>query len=74
MAGVMAGDVQLSRNLRRLMCERGMSVRTLTKKLCNKKSGGLVYAWLNCERNITLYSLRRLKAALGCTWDELLGP
>lgn len=56
------------------MCERGMSVRTLTKKLCNKKSGGLVYAWLNCERNITLYSLRKVKAALGCTWDELLGP
>lgn len=58
-------------NLRRVMAERGMT----QAELCRRTGIGraTIWNWRNGDAQPTLGALRVLHAALGCTWDELLG-
>jgi len=64
-------ESDFARRLRRLMAERGMSIRELSSRSAISQPS--VYKYLNgqCVPNVT--RLRRIRATLGCTWDELLG-
>ena len=65
------GDVALARNMRRLMADRGWSAKRMTYE--TELSRSTVDYLLNGQRGATLAVLRRIRSALGCTWDELLG-
>jgi len=65
------GDMKLARNMRRLMAERGWSAKRMTYEADVSKS--TVDYLLNGQRGATLAMLRKIRSALGCTWDELLG-
>ena len=64
-------DGTIVRNLRRMISERGMTATTVAYKsgLCP----ATVYNYLRGARTPTVDALRKMRAALGCTWDELLG-
>jgi DNA-binding Xre family transcriptional regulator len=64
------GDASLSINLRRLLRVRRMSACDLDRE-CGLSSGA-TEGWLSMRNGITLHSLRLIRRALGCTWDELL--
>lgn len=66
-----ATDPQLAHNLRRLVRERHTTMLDLGAR------AGVSHTTLyDIGRRFspTLHTLRAVKAALGCTWDELLGP
>jgi transcriptional regulator with XRE-family HTH domain len=54
-----------------MISERGMTATTVAYKsgLCP----ATVYNYLRGTRTPTVDALRKIRAALGCTWDELLG-
>lgn len=54
-----------------LMQERRVDVIWLAKRVDLNKN--TIYRYLNAQRQPPLPVLRRIKAALICTWDELLG-
>lgn len=62
-----------ARRLRRLMDVRGLNVKSLLWMMDDSGSPQKVYTWLNGESLPSCESLYALKAALRCTWDELLG-
>lgn len=59
--------------LRRLMDARGLNAKSLLWMMNDSGSMTKVYSWLMGERLPSCESLYALKAALRCTWDELLG-
>ena len=59
--------------LRRLMDVRGLNAKSLLWMMNDGGSTTKVYSWLIGERLPSCESLYALKAALRCTWDELLG-
>ena len=59
--------------LRRLMDVRGLNAKSLLWMMNDSGSTTKVYSWLIGERLPSCESLYALKAALRCTWDELLG-
>ena len=63
-------DMTFVRNMRRLMFERGWSQKRLGIESGVAQS--TVSAVMTGARRPTLPTLRRIKAALGCTWDEML--
>lgn len=56
--------------LYRLLAERGMSQRALTREL-GMDNPGTVWRWVNGKSEPTYIMLRRIKAALGCSYEEL---
>ena len=63
--------MRLARNLRALLDERGWSQ---TRLMYESRIPQTTISAVACGRGgTTLKTLRRLKAALGCSWDELLG-
>jgi transcriptional regulator with XRE-family HTH domain len=64
-------EPDFARNLRRMISERGMTASTVAYKsgLCP----ATVYNYLRGTRTPTVDALRKMRATLGCTWDELLG-
>lgn len=72
MAGVSGGgDEALSRNLRRLMYERGLSVTALARM--TRIAIPTLSKVVNHRNGTTLKTLRAIREALGCSWDALLG-
>ena len=59
--------------LRRLMDVRGLNAKSLLWMMGGVGSTAKIYSWLIGERLPSCESLYALKAALRCTWDELLG-
>lgn len=64
-------DDAFSDNLLRLLEERGMHMTDLDL-MCGLFRG-CTSSWVCGRHKPTLGKLRKLKWALGCTWDELLG-
>ena len=65
------GDAMLADNLLRLMEERGWTQSELARRAHMPPS---MISRLVCKGSgINIPTARRLKAALGCSWDELLG-
>lgn len=56
--------------LYRLLAERGMSQRALAREL-GMDNPETVWRWVNGKCEPTYIMLRRIKAALGCTYEEL---
>lgn len=66
--------IDFSRRLRRLMEQRGLSVKALLWAMNDVNNNtSKVNAWLIGERLPACESLYALKSALRCTWEELLG-
>ena len=64
-------DDDISRNLRRLLYERDMSVKQFSRASgINNQS---VYDYLRGRHEPNCPMLRRIRETLGCTWEELLG-
>lgn len=64
-------DKELRRRLNGILHERDIKMQELVEMT------GLARWTIHMMRtgsNPSLYTLRAVKAALGCTWDELLGP
>ena len=64
-------DSDISRNLKRLLYERDMSVKQFSR--ASGINHASVYDYLNGRHEPNCPMLRRIRATLGCTWDELLG-
>lgn len=64
-------DEQLAIGLWRLLDERGMTQVMLAARAGIGKT--TITNYINGYSGATLHKLRRIKAALGCTWEELLG-
>lgn len=65
---------EFARRFRYLMDRRGLTAKSLLWLMGDQTgSAAKVYVWLNGDRLPSLESLYGLKAALKCTWDELLG-
>lgn len=64
-------DPRFALRLRRMVSERGMSMREFSER--SGVSQPSVYAYANGERVPDVTRLRAIRATLGCTWDELLG-
>ena len=70
-------DPTLVANLRRLMRDRCMRPSDVCKVAC---ASGVhihrvtVYYTISGKHSPTLHTLRAIRTALGCTWDELLEP
>ena len=60
-----------ARNLKRLLYERDMSVKQFSR--ASGINHASVYDYLNGTHAPSYAMLRRIRATLGCTWDELLG-
>lgn len=60
-----------SDNLKRLLADRGESQTSFAKRIGVHQSQ--MSNWVRGANSPTLQTLRKVKAALGCTWDELLG-
>ena len=65
------GPRGLPRNLCRLMAERGWTQARMGIEAGMPQS--TVSAIARGTRTPTLATLRKIRAALGCSWDELLG-
>ena len=61
----------LGKNLRELIADRGESQTSLAKRMGVHQCQ--VSNWVRGAHSPTLQTLRKVRAALGCTWDELLG-
>jgi transcriptional regulator with XRE-family HTH domain len=61
----------LGKNLQKLLADRGESQTSFAKRIGVHQSQ--VSNWVRGANSPTLQTLRKVKAALGCTWDELLG-
>lgn len=62
-------------NLRRMLDERGMSqwaLGRLINPVCPKSGQSAVHSWCRGRTKPTYDSLIDLRAALGCTWEELM--
>ena len=64
-------DMEFARNLRRAMAERGVSAKALAMDTGISRS--TIDYLLSGRRSPTHSTARRIRDALGCTWDELLG-
>ena len=64
-------DGTIARNLRRLLYERGMTVEQFSR--ASGINHASVYDYLRGNHEPNCPMLRRIRATLGCTWDELLG-
>ena len=64
-------EPDFARNLRKLMAERDMSAKQFSR--ASGINHASVYDYLNGRHEPNCPMLRRIRAALGCTWDELLG-
>ena len=60
----------LARNLKRLMCERGLSNIGLSRK--SGVAHERISIILRAKSGITVHTLRKLREALQCTWEDLL--
>jgi len=58
-------------NFKRLLADRGESQTSFAKRIGVHQSQ--MSNWVRGANSPTLQTLRKVKAALGCTWDELLG-
>ncbi len=60
------------RRLKRIMKERGITQKGLAAHMdvANPYS---VWRWVKGEVEPSYVMLKRMKAVLGCTWDELMG-
>lgn len=66
--------MEFSRRLRALMFARGLSIAGLMSVMgCNPHSRTMVTQWVSGRGTPSFESLHRLHAALGCTWEELMG-
>lgn len=65
------GDAEFARRLRRLIRASGKTTDAFADEFGVTRAH--IHRWCNLRNAPTLYSLRRVKAALGCTWEELLG-
>lgn len=66
-----SGDRELAYNLRRIVRERGITLGQVVTD--SGLSPNTVSSMASGKRGATVRSLRRLRAGLGCTWDDLLG-
>ena len=64
-------EPDFARNLRKLMAERDMSAKQFSR--ASGINHASVYDYLNGRHEPNCPMLRRIRATLGCTWDELLG-
>ncbi len=64
-------EPDFARNLRRLLYERDMSAKQFSH--ASGINHASVYDYLNGRHEPNCPMLRRIRATLGCTWDELLG-
>jgi predicted transcriptional regulator len=64
-------EPDFARNLNRLIAERGMTPAQFRER--SGINGTTVYEYLNGTHVPSYAMLRRIRAAIGCTWDELLG-
>ena len=64
-------EPDFARNLRKLMAERDMSAKQFSS--ASGINHASVYDYLNGRHEPNCPMLRRIRATLGCTWDELLG-
>lgn len=60
----------IARNLRRLMYERDLNNAKLSRK--SGISRERLSIILHAKSGITVYTLRKIRDALECTWEELL--
>lgn len=64
------GDESYAASLRRLIGRTGLTQKAFAEK-CDMPYN-TIRAHVTAARDPTLYSLRKIRAGLGCTWDELL--
>ena len=64
-------EPDFARRMRRLMAERDMSVKQFSR--ASGINHASVYDYLRGKHEPNCPMLRRIRATLGCTWDELLG-
>lgn len=62
---------QFARNLKRVMAERGISQVKLS--YATSINGRQIWVWCSGQNLPSLRNLAKMRMALGCTWDELLG-
>lgn len=61
-----------AKRLVRLMEERHMTQVELGRRIESPSTNKVVGHWVHARSEPTYASLKRLKAALGCTWEELM--
>ncbi len=71
MAKKKTGDADFARRLRALMESRELSVYALVTITGLSESS--LYGYVNARFQPSLYALKRIREALCCDWDELLG-
>ncbi len=64
------GDKKLADNMWRMLGERDWSQSKLASE--TELSISTMNNTMNTRHGVTLRTLRKIRAALGCTWDELL--
>lgn len=64
-------DMEFARSLRKAMAERGVSAKALAMDTGISRS--TIDYLLAGRRSPTRSTAARIRDALGCTWDELMG-
>ena len=67
----LTGDREFGRRLEKLLDERKITQRDLANLICVGENQ--VCHWIAGRYGITLHSLRLVKKALRCSWEDLLG-